>query len=155
MNLPDDVIDKFWPDMATPEGRAAIRSQAETLLAAILAVTPKQPTKDMLIEAVARVIDPSSWRVMDSYLVQTKRKYRGQNVGWPADQYQHKESMAIARAVIPVAQAPLLTRIAELEAALENIKRRAKAHPDDTIADRIRDLRHIEGCARNALRSTQ
>lgn len=53
-----------------------------------------------VVEEIARIIDPSSWRVMDSYLAKTKRKYAGQNVGWPEDQFQHKESMAIARLVI-------------------------------------------------------
>ncbi len=55
---------------------------------------------DEMAEAVARIIDPSSWSVMDGYLAQTKRKYAGQNVGWPTEQFQHTESMAKAREII-------------------------------------------------------
>jgi len=52
------------------------------------------------VERVARIIDPSSWAVMDGELERMLRKYRGQHIGWPADQFQHKESMALARAAI-------------------------------------------------------
>jgi hypothetical protein len=52
------------------------------------------------VEMIARIIAPSAWAVMDSYLEQTKRKYRGGHVGWPADQFQHKESMETARKVL-------------------------------------------------------
>lgn len=58
------------------------------------------------VERVARIIDPSSWTVMDSYLEQTKRKYRGQNVGWPADQFQPKESMEKARQILAALSTP-------------------------------------------------
>lgn len=63
---------------------------------------PKRPSAvpDEVVEAVARIIDPGAWSVMDSYLEQTKRKYKGQNVGWPVDQFQHKESMDKARAAL-------------------------------------------------------
>ena len=60
---------------------------------------------DELTEAVARIIDPSSWAVMDRYLEQTKRKYAGEHVGWPADQFQHRESMALATAAIAAVRA--------------------------------------------------
>ena len=55
-------------------------------------------TLDQLVEAGARAIAPRRWEVMDSYLEQTKRKYAGPNVGWPADQFKDKESMAQFRA---------------------------------------------------------
>lgn len=55
-------------------------------------------------EQIARIIDPSSWRVMDGYLAETKRKYRGENVGWPSDQFHHKESMAKAQAILNLIQ---------------------------------------------------
>lgn len=51
-------------------------------------------------ERIARIIDPEAWAVMDSYLEQTKRKYRGQNVGWPEDQFKDKASLAKADAII-------------------------------------------------------
>lgn len=62
---------------------------------------------DELIEAMARIIDPSSWRVMDGYLAQMLRKYKGEHVGYDPDAFKHKESMAIARALLPVIRAHL------------------------------------------------
>lgn len=62
---------------------------------------------DRLVEAGARAIAPSRWEVMDSYLEQAKRKYAGQHVGWPADQFKDKESMAQFRAGL-LAILPLL-----------------------------------------------
>lgn len=55
---------------------------------------------EAMVERVARIIAPSCWAVMDGYLADTKRKYKGQNVGWPTAQFQDSKSMAIARAVI-------------------------------------------------------
>ena len=62
---------------------------------------------DELIEAMARIIDPSSWRVMDGYLAQMLRKYKGEHIGYDPDAFKHKESMAIARALLPVIRAHL------------------------------------------------
>ncbi len=62
---------------------------------------------DELIEAMARIIDPSSWRVMDGYLAQMLRKYKGEHIGYDPDAFKHKESMAIARAILPVIRAHL------------------------------------------------
>lgn len=62
---------------------------------------------NQLVEVGARAIAPRRWEVMDSYLEQTKRKYAGQNVGWPADQFKDKESMAQFRAAL-LAILPLL-----------------------------------------------
>lgn len=86
---------------------------------------------DALVERIARIIDPNSWAVMDSYLAETKRKYRGQNVGWPADQFHHKESMAKARAVLaavtPQIEARVVGEIAKrfdhIRSDLNNISR--------------------------------
>jgi len=58
------------------------------------------------VERVARIIDPSAWAVMDGYLADTTRKYRGQNVGWPADQFQDKASMGKARAILATGLVP-------------------------------------------------
>lgn len=62
------------------------------------------------VEELARIIDPSSWRVMDSYLAETKRKYAGQNVGWPTEQFQHKESMVVALAILEALAAKAVKR---------------------------------------------
>lgn len=72
---------------------------------------------DALVERIARIIDPNSWAVMDSYLAETKRKYRGQNVGWPADQFHHKESMAKARAILDLF--PQVTGTPEVTEAMQ------------------------------------
>jgi len=64
-------------------------------------------TLDQLVEAGARAIAPRCWEVMDAYLEQTKRKYAGQHVGWPADQFKDKESMAQFQAAL-LAILPLL-----------------------------------------------
>jgi hypothetical protein len=46
------------------------------------------------------IIDPSSWRVMDGYLADMLRKYKGQDVGYDPEQFKHKESLAIVDALI-------------------------------------------------------
>lgn len=53
-----------------------------------------------LVERMARMIDPSSWRVMDSYLAETKRKYQGQDAAYDPDTFKHKESMAKATEIL-------------------------------------------------------
>lgn len=73
---------------------------------------------DELIEAMARIIDPSSWRVMDGYLAQMLRKYKGEHIGYDPDAFKHKESMAIARALIPVIRAHLEPTSEMVDAAL-------------------------------------
>lgn len=52
------------------------------------------------VERVARVLDPGRWAVMDGYLQDTIRKHRGQDVGWPADQFKDAPSMAAATAAL-------------------------------------------------------
>jgi hypothetical protein len=52
------------------------------------------------VEAVARIIAPGSWAVMDNYLRMAQREYAGKSVGWPTDQFKDKASMATARAAI-------------------------------------------------------
>ncbi len=55
-------------------------------------------------EQAARIIDPASWAVMDSYLKQMLRKSKGQNIGYDPEAFKHKESMAIAAALWPLVQ---------------------------------------------------
>lgn len=71
--------------------------------AAIAALKAQQPGEDV-VERVARVIDPGSWAVMDGYLADMKRKYRGQNVAYDPDNFKHKGSMATARTAIAAMQ---------------------------------------------------
>ena len=51
-------------------------------------------------EKVARIIDPSSWQVLDSYLAETLRKYAGQHAGYDPDAFKHKASLAKADAIL-------------------------------------------------------
>jgi len=53
-----------------------------------------------LVEIVARVIDPGAWEVMDFAEKKMREKYAGKDVGWPADQFKHKESMNLALAAL-------------------------------------------------------
>lgn len=49
-------------------------------------------------EAVARVIDPSSWQVMDSYLAEVKRKHP--NSGYDPDNFKCRGSLTKADAIL-------------------------------------------------------
>lgn len=81
---------------------------------------------DELIEQVARIIDPSSWRVMDSEKASMLRKYKGRNIGWPSDQFQHKESMAKASAILAAINPHARLEAARIEAlTAENERLRA------------------------------
>jgi hypothetical protein len=81
------------------------REQHENLLSVrqsdltALSSKPAAPD-DGLVEYIARMIAPSRWDVMDRYLAQTKRKYAGQDVMWPIEQYQDTESMKLAAAIL-------------------------------------------------------
>ena len=55
-------------------------------------------------EQAARIIDPASWAVMDSYLKQMLRKYKGRTSDMIPEAFKHKESMAIAAALWPLVQ---------------------------------------------------
>ncbi len=55
------------------------------------------PVSEELVEKVARIIDPSSWRVMDSYLADVKRK---PNVGYDPDNFKDRKSLITARAIL-------------------------------------------------------
>lgn len=81
-------------------GQSHARYVARTAIAALKA---QQPGEDV-VERVARVIDPGSWAVMDGYLADMKRKYRGQNAAYDPDNFKHKGSMATARAAIAAMQ---------------------------------------------------
>lgn len=57
-------------------------------------------TDEAAVEALARIIDPSSWRVFDGYLADVKRKYKGQNAAYDPEAFKDKKSMALARSII-------------------------------------------------------
>ncbi len=86
---------------------------------------PLDPPAQDEVEAVARFINPSAWAVMDSEKVRALRKYKGENIGWPVDQFQHKESMAIATAAITALRQHQSAEIEALRA--ENARLRGAA----------------------------
>ncbi len=94
-----------------------------------------------LVEKVARLIDPSSWSVMDAELARMLRKYAGERIGYPSDQFQHKESMVIARAIIPIV-AEACAEIAETAqiCVSPGIQPKGAQVARDTIATAIRQL---------------
>ena len=48
-------------------------------------------------ETIARLINPSAWRVLDSYLAIVKKK---PNCAYDPDNFQHRESLALADQII-------------------------------------------------------
>ena len=58
------------------------------------------------LEQIARLIDPSSWRVLDSYLEQAKRKYAGQDAGYDPEAFKDRASLAIADQIIALDAVP-------------------------------------------------
>lgn len=107
---------------------------------------------NQLVEVGARVIAPRRWEVMDGYLEQTKRKYAGQHVGWPADQFKDKESMAQFRAAL-LATLPLLADdlagVAEEQAA--HAKRLALEDMTDTRVTVLMASERIAHAIRNRI----
>jgi len=52
------------------------------------------------VERVARIIAPTRWAVLDSYLEQTKRKYRGQNCAYDPEEFKDSTSIVTAREIL-------------------------------------------------------
>lgn len=53
-----------------------------------------------LEERIARIIDPSSWRVLDSYLADVRRKYMGQDAAYDPEAFKDKASLALVREIL-------------------------------------------------------
>jgi hypothetical protein len=70
-----------------------------------------------VVEKIARLIDPSSWAVFDAEKARMLRKYKGENIGWPADQYQHKASMDTARRILATLTAPPTSELVDAKQA--------------------------------------
>lgn len=66
--------------------------------------SPEPSTAELVAEAIARIIDPSSWRVFDGYLADVKRKYKGQNAAYDPEAFKDKVSMAKAREILSLTQ---------------------------------------------------
>lgn len=81
-------------DPATAELQAIARHRIEALAKRDnMSMTP-------LVETVARIIDPSKWAVLDIYLADMLRKYKGEHIGYDPEPFKDKASMAKAQAAI-------------------------------------------------------
>lgn len=103
-------------------------------------------------EQAARIIDPASWAVMDSYLKQMLRKYKGQNIGYDPEAFKHKESMAIAAALWPLVQQAIAAERERCAKVAEdwNIDwARPSGYMPDDIAAAIRSLKEADNGAGN------
>lgn len=68
--------------------------------AAISAYLSALAEDEETVERVARAIAPRCWDVMDAELRRMLARYKGQEIAYPSDQFQHKESMNTARAAL-------------------------------------------------------
>jgi len=80
---------------------------AKTYEPAALHPSPEDPIGGQDVERVARIISPSAWDVMDAEKARMLRKYKGQNIGYDPEQFQHRESMATARKILAALRAPV------------------------------------------------
>lgn len=119
MTTPEDLareLEALLPSVHIFISDGQYRYAAEKLASALQAQPAPQGD---VVEAVARIINPGSWSVMDAEKARMLRKYKGQSIGWPADQFQHKESMAKAREILaalaslPSAEASFQNRVGE------------------------------------------
>lgn len=98
----DDEILSFWVTAWSDRAKGIFEEGAtQSALLAIQATEARMAAAvEADVEKVARIIDPSSWAVMDGYLSDMLRKYKGQKIGYDPDAFKHKPSMKIAEKVI-------------------------------------------------------
>lgn len=73
-------------------------------------------------ETVARIIDPSSWSILDGYLAQAKRKYRGTNTGYDPGAFYDKHSIDKAAAIMALHDAEISRLRADMADAVGVLK---------------------------------
>jgi hypothetical protein len=81
-----------WTVDLTAEANAALIVTAVRALRVL--------TEEGVVEAIARLIDPGSWVVLDSYLAEMLRKYKGENAGYNPEAFKDRLSMAKAREIL-------------------------------------------------------
>jgi hypothetical protein len=98
----DDEILSFWTSAWSDMAKGIFEEGAtQSALLAIQATEARMAAAvEADVEKVARIIDPSSWAVMDGYLSDMLRKYKGQKIGYDPDAFKDKPSMKIAEKVI-------------------------------------------------------
>ena len=101
--------------------------------------------REGLVERIARVIDPSTWQVLDGYLADVKRKHKGENVGYDPEAFRDKKSLAKADVILGFTERPevgwLIERNGQWYAAAP--------HTDWTIKQAINN-RHAENWTHDA-----
>jgi len=70
-------------------------------------------------EAVARMIDPSRWAVLDGYLADTLRKYKGQHFGYDPEAFKDKASLAKADRILASHADPLRRALQQIASAVD------------------------------------
>lgn len=88
-------------------------------------------TDNEIIETMARAMLPGRWEVMDAAEAETRRKYKGKNVGWPNDQFKDTTSMITAKNVLSalrakgmdVLPAKINVKISQLRLELDDMTR--------------------------------
>jgi hypothetical protein len=75
-------------------------------------------TNDEQREAIARIIDPSSWRVLDAYLAQVKRR---PNAGYDPDNFKDIRSLVLADAILALQPGGWRNRATRAEAHAERL----------------------------------
>lgn len=80
------------------DGQQVHAATYEALCAEIDAVIAEQTGE--IAEIVARLVAPNAWTVFDAEKARMLRKYKGKNIGFPMEDYQHKPSMETARAIL-------------------------------------------------------
>lgn len=73
-------------------------------------------------EAVARIIDPSRWAALDSYLADMRRKLAGKDAGYDPDSFKDKDSLAKAAAIMALPDLQPGEEFLEFKEALSDLR---------------------------------
>lgn len=76
------------------------RARADAVLVALDSVSTTKVDLAEERETIARIIDPSRWAVLDGYLADMLRKYKGRDCGYDPEAFKDKASLAKADAIL-------------------------------------------------------
>lgn len=76
---------------------------------------------EQMRERVARIIDPSTWAVLDSYLADAKRKYAKSSAGYDPEAFKDRRSLVKATEIEALMQPEIDRRVAEERAKQQTI----------------------------------
>ena len=95
----DRYVDKHW-DLWLQEAQAAIAALPPPTSAALSGGGWRPDREEM-----ARIIDPTTWQVMDDYLDATKRKWVRLHAGYDPEAFKDRRSLAKADAILALSPA--------------------------------------------------